>query len=225
MNYYFSLLKLVALASALGISVAPSAFAESMNESSNVDATISSQKLAQTSGSIVDVASGNPNFTTLVQAVQAAELVDLLDGPVPYTVFAPTDAAFSELPAGVLDALLLPENKDLLTDVLAYHLVPDEVMSSDLSTGVVDTLNGGLAVNVSPERVVVNDASVVQADVPADNGFIHVINRVLIPDGLAESLQSRGFGTTTTVVEEDDDDSDTDSSAQQSTQEPVRGLW
>ena len=146
---------------------------------------------AATVGDIVDVASGNEDFSTLVQAVQAADLVDTLRGDGPFTVFAPTNAAFNDLPEGALNALLRPENQDLLTELISYHVVLDEVTSDELATGTVDTLNGGASVNVSPGRIVINDASVVQADVPASNGVIHVVNRVLVPEGLLEELQAR----------------------------------
>lgn len=147
--------------------------------------------LAQTDGTIVDVAAGNDNFDTLVQAVQAAGLADTLSGDGPFTVFAPTDEAFGNLPDGVLDALLEPENRDLLTEVLTYHVVPDEVTSDELETGVVDTLNGGVAVRVDPDRVIVNDGSVILPDVPASNGVIHAINRVLIPPSTSAELTRR----------------------------------
>ena len=146
---------------------------------------------AATVGDIVDVASGNEDFSTLVQAVQAADLVDTLRGDGPFTVFAPTNAAFNDLPEGTLNALLRPENQDLLTELISYHVVLDQVTSDELATGTVDTLNGGASVNVSPGRIVINDASVVQADIPASNGVIHVVNRVLVPEGLIEELQAR----------------------------------
>lgn len=142
-------------------------------------------------GTIVDVASGNESFETLVAAVQAAGLTNTLAGEGPFTVFAPTDAAFAELPAGVVDTLLKPENRDLLTEILTYHVVPGKVMSDDLKTGPVETLNGGLAVRVDPDKVVVNNGSVIAPDVPASNGVIHGINRVLIPAGVAAELASR----------------------------------
>ena len=202
MKNRFISLKLMSLASVLGIGISGYALAQSAIalEPTGNHASLSST-LAQATADIVDVASGEPDFSTLVQAVQAADLVTALQGPGPFTVFAPTNAAFDELPDGVLDALLLPENEDLLVDVLTYHVVPDEVMSSDLSTGGLETLNGGLAIDVSPERVVVNNASVIQTDIPASNGVIHAINRVLIPEGLVAELESR------------------------SAQEPIRGLW
>lgn len=153
--------------------------------------SVQAQQIAQEPGTIVDVAAGNDDFETLVQAVQTADLVDTLSSEGPFTVFAPTDAAFAELPDGALDALLEPENRDLLTDILTYHVVPGEVMSDDLETGAVDTLNGGVAVRVEPDQVIVNDASVVAADVPASNGVIHAINRVLIPPDTRAELVRR----------------------------------
>lgn len=203
MQYRISPLKLVALAGVFGVGLTSDALATSPVHGAIGDAALSaSVQVAQATGDIVDVASSNPDFSTLVDAVQAADLVDTLQGEGPFTVFAPTNSAFEMLPDGVLEQLLQPANQDLLTDVLTYHVVPDEVMSDELQTGGLDTLNGGLAIDVSPERVVVNNASVVQADVPASNGVIHAINRVLIPQGVVEELQAR--------------------SAQE---EPIRGLW
>jgi len=133
-------------------------------------------------GTIVDVASGNPDFSTLVAAVQAAGLAETLSADGPYTVFAPTDAAFEALPAGVLDALLLPENKDVLTQILTYHVVAGEVMSADIEPGKVPTVEGeDLTIKVADGTVTVNGATVEAADVEASNGVIHVIDEVLVP--------------------------------------------
>lgn len=140
---------------------------------------------------IVDVASSNESFDTLVQAVQAADLAGTLSGEGPYTVFAPTDEAFNQLPDGALEFLLQPENQDLLAQVLSYHVVPGSVTSDQLAPGGVDTLNGGIAVGVSDDRIVINNASVVNPNVQASNGVIHVINRVLIPEALQQQLASR----------------------------------
>jgi uncharacterized surface protein with fasciclin (FAS1) repeats len=140
---------------------------------------------------IVDVASDNESFDTLVQAVQAADLANTLSGEGPYTVFAPTDEAFDQLPEGALDFLLQPENQDILAEVLTYHVVSGSVMAGDLRTGGVNALSGGIAVNVSDDGVVVNNASVVTPDIEASNGVIHVINRVLIPEALQQQLASR----------------------------------
>lgn len=142
-------------------------------------------------GTIVDVASGSDSFTTLVQAVQAADLGPTLSGSGPYTVFAPTDEAFAQLPDGALEFLLQPENEDLLKRVLTYHVVPGEVTSDQLSTGGVSGLGGGLAIGVYDSGVVVNNASVTQADIQASNGVIHQVNRVLVPEALQRQLASR----------------------------------
>lgn len=132
---------------------------------------------------IVGVAAGNPDFSTLVAAVQAAGLAETLSGPGPYTVFAPTNAAFEALPAGLVDALLLPENKEVLTQILTYHVVEGEVMSSDVQPGEVPTVEGeDLTITVKPNGTVrVNDAKVTAVDIEGSNGVIHVINKVLVP--------------------------------------------
>ena len=134
-------------------------------------------------GDIVDVAAGAGSFNTLVAAVQAAGLVDALKGDGPLTVFAPTDEAFAALPAGTLDSLLKPENKDQLTAILLYHVVPGKVMSSDLKGTVnAETLQGStVEVVASMGKVTVNGANVVSADVAASNGVIHVIDAVILP--------------------------------------------
>ncbi len=149
------------------------------------------EQVAQGAPSIVDIATSAGAFDTLVTALQAADLVDALSGEGPLTVFAPIDEAFDALPAGVLDALLEPENKDLLTQVLVYHVVEGGVLSSDLSTGDVETLAGNLMVDVSTDGVMVNDAQVLRADVQGSNGVIHVIDQVLVPESVATELANR----------------------------------
>jgi uncharacterized surface protein with fasciclin (FAS1) repeats len=136
---------------------------------------------AEAPGTIVDVASASGDFTTLVAAVQAADLVDTLNGDGPFTVFAPTDEAFAALPAGVLDALLLPENKDTLTKILTYHVVPGEVMSDQITDGDVATVEGQSVTISTADGVTVNGAMVITPDVEASNGVIHVIDAVLVP--------------------------------------------
>jgi uncharacterized surface protein with fasciclin (FAS1) repeats len=138
-------------------------------------------------GTIVDVASSTEGFSTLVSAVKAAGLADTLSGPGPFTVFAPTDDAFAALPAGTLDSLLQPENKDQLASILTYHVVPAEVMAKDVKAGPVKTVNGAeFTVSVDGGKVVITDAkgnraNVVKTDVTASNGVIHVIDAVLLP--------------------------------------------
>lgn len=136
---------------------------------------------------IVDTAIGAGQFTTLVAAVQAAGLEATLRGAGPFTVFAPTDAAFAALPAGTVEDLLKPENKDKLTAILTYHVLPAEVMSSAVAGQLVEPATvQGATVKVdgtTAGTVKVNDATVVGADVDASNGVIHVIDSVILPPG------------------------------------------
>jgi uncharacterized surface protein with fasciclin (FAS1) repeats len=131
---------------------------------------------------IVDTAVGAGSFTTLVAAVQAAGLVDTLKGEGPFTVFAPTDAAFAALPAGTVEDLLKPENKDKLTAILTYHVVPGKVMSTDLTEGMkAATVQGGEVTITLEGGAKVNGAVISGADVAATNGVIHVIDQVIMP--------------------------------------------
>ncbi len=131
---------------------------------------------------IVDTAAGNNDFTTLVAAVKAAGLVETLKGDGPFTVFAPTNEAFAALPAGTVEDLLKPENKDKLTAILTYHVVPGKVMSSDLKDGMAAKTAQGTEVKIDLDNgPMVNDAKVISADIATDNGVIHVIDKVLIP--------------------------------------------
>jgi len=131
---------------------------------------------------IVDTAVGAGSFTTLVAAVQAAGLVETLKGPGPFTVFAPTDDAFAALPAGTVEDLLKPENKDKLVAVLTYHVVPGKVMSIELSNGMTAATVQGANITIMTEGgVKVNAANVVTADIEATNGVIHVIDAVILP--------------------------------------------
>ena len=132
---------------------------------------------------IVDTAVAAGSFNTLVAAVKAADLVGTLKGPGPFTVFAPTDAAFKKLPKGTLASLLKLENKDKLVKILTYHVVPGKVMAADVAgkhTAVTTVEGDQITVN-GRHGVRVNDAQVVKADIVADNGVIHVINKVLLP--------------------------------------------
>jgi len=146
--------------------------------------TMDTAAVETTVGTIVDVASGAGNFSTLVAAVTAAELVETLSGEGPFTVFAPTDEAFAALPAGVLDALLLPENKALLAQILTYHVVSGKVMAADVTDGDVATVEGQTIALSTASGVTVNGANVVSADVPASNGVIHAIDAVILPPGV-----------------------------------------
>ncbi len=131
---------------------------------------------------VVGIAAGNPDFSTLVAAVKAAGLVDTLSGAGPFTIFAPTNEAFAKLPKGTVEELLKPENKAKLTGILTYHVVAAKVMAADVKTGMVKTVQGGeLNVKASAEGVMVNDAKVVKTDIVGSNGVIHVIDTVLMP--------------------------------------------
>ncbi|AGI72965.1 MAG: putative surface protein with fasciclin (FAS1) repeats [Limisphaerales bacterium] len=133
---------------------------------------------------IVDTAVSAGNFTTLVAAVKAADLVETLKGAGPFTVFAPTDAAFEALPAGTIDDLLKPENKAKLASILTYHVVAGKVMSTDLSDGMTpDTVNGETITIKTEGGVTINGTTVSTADIEADNGVIHVVDAVLMPKG------------------------------------------
>ncbi len=132
-------------------------------------------------GTIVDVAVATDGFATLVAALKAADLVETLSGEGPFTVFAPTDAAFAALPAGVLDALLLPENKATLVKILTYHVVSGMVMAADVKDGDVPTVEGQTVKLSTMGGVTVNGANVVIADVMASNGVIHAIDAVILP--------------------------------------------
>ena len=152
--------------------------------SSDSDTASESMTEETTVGTIVDVASADATFSTLVAAVSAAGLVETLSGTGPFTVFAPTNDAFAALPAGVLDALLLPENKAVLTQILTYHVVAAKVMAADVTDGDVATVEGQTIKLSTADGVTVNGATVVVADVMASNGVIHAIDAVILPPGV-----------------------------------------
>lgn len=131
---------------------------------------------------IVDTAVGAGSFNTLVAAVQAAGLVETLKGPGPFTVFAPTDEAFAALPAGTVENLLKPENKDQLTAILTYHVIPGKVMAADLTDGMMAaTVQGSDVTITTMGGAKVNGANVTTADIETSNGVIHVIDAVILP--------------------------------------------
>jgi uncharacterized surface protein with fasciclin (FAS1) repeats len=141
---------------------------------------LAAASLAAQARDIVDTAVAAGNFNTLVTALRAAGLVDTLKGPGPFTVFAPTDAAFAKIPRAQLDALLADRNR--LTQVLTFHVVPGRVMAADVRPGEVTTVQGGrLTVASTGGTVTVNGARVTATDIAASNGVIHVIDTVVIP--------------------------------------------
>jgi uncharacterized surface protein with fasciclin (FAS1) repeats len=141
----------------------------------------SSTTAMKTSDTIVDVASGNPDFSTLVTAVTKADLASTLSGKGPFTVFAPTNAAFAKVPADQLNALLADEAQ--LTKVLTYHVVPGKVLAADLKpTQQVKTVEGqDVDIQVANGAATINDCAITKTDIEASNGVIHVIDCVLIP--------------------------------------------
>ena len=143
--------------------------------------TMAEEAMPAEAGDIVAVASGNPDFSTLVAAVAAAGLVETLQGEGPFTVFAPTNAAFDALPEGLLEKLLLPENVGVLTSILTYHVVAGKVMSTDVTAGDVPSVEGSTIAVTTDGGVKVNGANVVAVDVAASNGVIHVIDAVIVP--------------------------------------------
>jgi len=170
---------------ALGACSSSSKAATDTNTSTTAaDTTMTTAPAAKT---IVEIAASNPDFSTLVAGVKAAGLADTLSGPGPFTVFAPTNAAFAKLPAGTLDTLLKPENKQQLAAILTYHVLPATVMASDVRPGKVKTVNGAtFTVATEGGNVILTDgqgnkAKVVKTDIVASNGVIHVIDAVLLP--------------------------------------------
>jgi len=132
---------------------------------------------------IVSLAQNTDNLSTLVAAIEAAGLVDVLKSDGPFTVFAPTNAAFEALPDGTLESLLKPENQDQLIEILTYHVIPAEVMSGDLSDGMTaETVEGSeVTISIGDYGVRVNGANVEAADIEASNGVVHVIDAVILP--------------------------------------------
>ncbi len=131
---------------------------------------------------VVEIAAGSPDHTTLVAAVKAAGLAETLSGAGPFTIFAPTNAAFAKLPAGTVESLLRPENKAKLVAILTYHVVPAKVMAADVKTGEAPTVNGKkLALKADGMGVTVNNAKVTATDLVGSNGVIHVVDTVILP--------------------------------------------
>ena len=170
--------KLVALAL-----VASIAFTACGSDSESTEETVTEETVVETemATDIVAVAVATEGFSTLVAALTAAGLVETLQGEGPFTVFAPNDAAFAALPEGLLEKLLLPENIAVLTSILTYHVVAGNVLSTDVVAGDAASLEGSALALTTDMGVMVNDATVIQADVVGSNGVIHVIDKVLVP--------------------------------------------
>jgi uncharacterized surface protein with fasciclin (FAS1) repeats len=177
MKNFFLKTMLFAFAFASLVNVTVSAgYGDNYNNSKTIENTMSADN------NIVEIAQSNSDFSTLVKALVAANLVSVLEGDGPFTVFAPTNAAFAKLPAGTLESLLKPENKAKLSSILTYHVIPGKVMAADVKTMKVKTVNGKeLDIKVNGSTVTVNGAKVVKTDIVGSNGVIHVIDAVLLP--------------------------------------------
>jgi len=168
---------------ALAFGVAACSDDDDSSDEATTEQTESADSGDAASQNIVEVAASTPQLTTLVDAVVAADLVETLESEGPYTVFAPTNNAFAQLPPEELERLLKPANQEELANILTYHVVEGDVKAADLSDGQkVETVQGDeLTVKINGDKVMINDAQVVQADVEASNGTVHVIDAVLIP--------------------------------------------
>ncbi|MEJ2158437.1 MAG: fasciclin domain-containing protein [Desulfobacteraceae bacterium] len=168
----YAVLILIAIAMSLPSSALAGGYGHSKTASGNME-----------KADIVDKARSAGSFNTLVSALQAADLTETLKGEGPFTVFAPTDAAFEQLPAGTVADLLKPENKLKLQSILTYHVVPGKVVSSDaVNLTSAKTVNGqSFRISNSGSGLMVDDATVTTADIMASNGVIHVIDRVIMP--------------------------------------------
>ncbi|TVQ15219.1 MAG: fasciclin domain-containing protein, partial [Leptolyngbya sp. DLM2.Bin27] len=157
--------------------------AAEMDQLADMEPSAEAEQPATAALSIAEIAAADGNFEILTAAIEAAGLTEVLsNADLSITVFAPTDEAFAALPEGTLEALLLPENRDQLTQILTYHVVDGEVRSTDLASGDVETLSGApITVMVGGEMVTINQANVLIADIEASNGIIHVIDSVLLP--------------------------------------------
>ena len=175
--------------------------------------SVPSMQSTDATENIVGIASSADEFSTLFAAVEAANLGSILSGEGPFTVFAPTNAAFEALPAGALDALLRPENRDLLVKVLYNHVGYGNFTSDELNSGEFQTFDGTVAVDVEPTGVTVDGASVVQADVAATNGVVHAVDQVLLPLGFTETLQARLTGNSSTASSSSSTSSSTSSTS------------
>lgn len=181
------LLSLAAAITATGILVACEPTTTSSTEETSEETSIEEVKVEEVEMeaeiSVVDIAIGSTEHTTLVAALSAADLVATLEGTGPFTIFAPTNAAFEKLPAGTVDGLVKPENKEKLSGILTYHVVSGNVKAADLSDGqVIKTINGqDLKVSIKDGNVMINGAKVTAADLSGSNGVVHVVDSVLMP--------------------------------------------
>jgi uncharacterized surface protein with fasciclin (FAS1) repeats len=155
--------------------------------------TLTTPTASKNLAELAESASTQGSFTTLTRAAQAAGLTQQMAQQGPYTIFAPTNAAFAALGQGTIEKLLKPENKQQLIKLLSYHALPGQVTSTQLTSGQVKTVEGSpvtVKVDTSTSTVIINDAKVIQADIPASNGVVHVVDKVILPPKFPASLGS-----------------------------------
>ena len=175
------------IAAVLSVGLLLAACASDDDETSTATTAAPATTAAASGETCVDIAVSNPDFSTLVAAVTAADLVDTLSGDGPFTIFAPTNEAFEKLPAGTVETLTQPENKATLTDILTYHVVSGEILAADVEPGAVTTVQGeDFTIAVESGDVTITDAKggtamVTATDITCSNGVIHVIDTVLMP--------------------------------------------
>ncbi len=184
--------KLLAVAGALTVGIAPAALAQRATVLADahegmVEGAV--EEVEETAQETTEELVPQANIAEIVAGVNEFSTLEAGEGP--FTVFAPPNEAFDALPDGVVEALLMPENKDLLTEVLTYHVVSGEVMSTDLESGMVETLSGEEITVDLGDTVMIDDAEVVAVDLPATNGVIHIIDGVLVPATVATELEAR----------------------------------
>jgi uncharacterized surface protein with fasciclin (FAS1) repeats len=187
LNRFRSFIPVIAIATCL--SGAVSAVAQSPSPTpttSPASSPVDTSKLTVTQ--LLNQASSAGSFTTLAAAIKAAGVGNALQGRGKVTIFAPTDAAFAALPAGTVEKLVQPKNRALLARVLAYHVVPGAYTSKTLPNGNIKALGGGISTDITPGRVIVNNARVVQADIIASNGVIHAVNGLILPRELRQQI-------------------------------------
>lgn len=182
------------LLSATTLAVAPSRADVTATDPS---ATLETEVAQMGLGSLVDSLAAAGDMNTLLQLAELAGMADTLANDGPFTLFAPTDQAFRDLPQSVVNALTDPANRDLLQDVLGMHVVPEILEANDIGNEVLNTLNGPVNARVQGRRVNVGPARVIDTDIPADNGVIHKIDTVIVPGDLQSRLDERSTETTT----------------------------
>ena len=177
------LLGLCVPALAFGVAACSDDDSDTASNGTTTEAEADATTEAPAEMNIVETAQATPDLSTLVDAVVAADLVETLSGEGPFTVFAPTNDAFAALPPAELERLLKPANKDELASILTYHVVAGDVKAADLSDGQkVETVEGqDLTVTIDGDKVMINDAQVIQPDIATSNGTVHVIDGVLLP--------------------------------------------